>query len=366
MEGERVRSPTLESGVGQWPKIAIIILNWNGWRDTLECLESVERLTYPNYQVVLVDNGSADDSVDRIREWVMGRPEQWGLPQDLPEGVATILPPGARVVLATDRLTLIRSDENLGFAGGCNLAIDFALARDPSIDFVFLLNNDAQAEPNCLKACVAVAEKEDAAIVGALIKSKDGQQVVSTGSRFPAELFKTAQLKHWPNEQDSWPVDRVEGAGMLVRRDLLNRRRQEVGRFLETSFFMYGEEVELCIWAKRQGFRIVVARQAVVRHRVTAASGGEGSPLAYYYITRNRVHLARRLLPKWTRMLFHLWYPPSRLIRAIQRALQGRPEVSKAILHGLIDGYRGVYGKWDRHPEIQGEKASKSRKKPVE
>jgi GT2 family glycosyltransferase len=157
-------SPT---GSGQ-PKVAIVILSWNGWQDTLECLESVERVTYPNYEVVLLDNGSMDDSVARIREWVMGRPEQWGPAQHLPEGVAAILPAGARVALVTERLTLIRCDENLGFAGGCNLAIDFALARDPSIGFVFLLNNDTQVEPGCLTACVAVAEKEDAARHSAL------------------------------------------------------------------------------------------------------------------------------------------------------------------------------------------------------
>jgi len=71
--------------IRNWPKVATIILNWNGWPDTIECLESVERLTYPNYEVVLVDNGSVDDSVARIREWVMNRPGQGVKPKTPPK-----------------------------------------------------------------------------------------------------------------------------------------------------------------------------------------------------------------------------------------------------------------------------------------
>jgi len=336
--------------IRNWPKVAIIILNWNGWQDTIECLESVERLTYPNYEVVLVDNGSVDDSVARIREWVMNRPRQGGPAQELSEGVSTMLPHHVRVVLVTDKLTLIRSDENLGFPGGCNLAIDFALTRDPLIGFAFLLNNDARVEPHCLSACVAVAEKEDAAIAGAIIVSEDGSQILASGTWFPLELFKAISPQRHIMSVNCRPVDMVAGAAVLLRRDILDRRKKELGYFLDPTLFMYGEEVELCVWAKKRGYRIIVVGSATVRHRLTGASGGCFSSLAYYYITRNRVHLARRLLPTWGRVLFHLWYSPSRIIRAIQRMLQGKPKVSKAILDGLIDGYRGVYGKWKHHP----------------
>jgi len=337
---------------GQTPKVSIVVLNWNGWQDTVECLKSIETLTYPNYEVVLIDNGSVDDSVAHICRWVATRPEWWGPVQDSPEAMWDILSPDAEVVLSTDRLTLIRSNENLGFAGGCNLAIGYALARDSSVRFVFLLNNDARVESDSLSACVAAAEREDAAIAGALIKSEDGQRVIFAGAKFPAELFRAARFRDYPDYKDCWSVDRVEGAAMLIRRDLLEGRRQQTGHFLNTSLFMYGEELELCIWAKGRGVRVVVAGRAVIRHREAAASGGEGSPLAYYYLTRNRVHLARELLSGWIKILFHLWYPLSRVIRAAHRALQGRREVAIAILEGLRDGYRGVHGRWRRHPEV--------------
>ena len=333
----------------QWPKVAIIILNWNGWRDTIECLESVEALTYPNYEVILVDNGSVDDSVARIREWVMGRPERWGPAQHLPEGVAAILPAGAQVALGTERLTLIRSDENLGFAGGCNLAIDFALARDPSIGFVFLLNNDAQVEPGCLTACVAAAQNSGAGIAGAVLKSKKTGEVVFAGSHFPLELFIAAHVRRFPRSDTWWRVDRTMGAAMLVRRELLEARKARLGYIFDPDLFAYCEELELCIWAAHLGHAVVMVRDAVVYHRGAGSTGGPYNPVAYYYLTRNRIRLAKILLPAALRILFHVWYAPTRVGRALQLAVLKNFGAARAILEGLVDGYVGSGGRWHRH-----------------
>ncbi len=350
-----------------WPKVAIVILNWNGWQDTLECLESIEQATYPNYEVILVDNGSVDDSVTRITEWVAERSAHWGAAVELPEPVAAGLPSGARVVLQTARLTLIRSEENLGFAGGCNLAVDYALTRDPSLEFVFFLNNDARVDQECLTRLVVAAESDRADIAGAVVFSEDGRTVVSAGSRFPLELFVGAQLRKCHSSVGPWPVDRVEGAAMLVRRNLLERREAQLGYVFDPDLFVYGEELELCVWAGHQGYRVVMVGGATVRHRVTASSGGRGNSLAYYYLTRNRVLLAKRLLPTWVRLLFHVWYIPSCLVRAGQRVVQGKPEVARAILEGLVDGYSGVKGKWTQHPgrTTVGKAASEGTAKPA-
>ena len=135
-----------EAGPETWPKVAIIILNWNGWRDTLECLESVEALTYPNYEVILVDNGSVDDFVARICDWVMDRLDRWGPVQDRPAVAPEALAPGTQVVLSTSRLLLVRSDENLGFCSGNNLGM--RLAARSGADFLLILNNDTIVTPD--------------------------------------------------------------------------------------------------------------------------------------------------------------------------------------------------------------------------
>ncbi|MEM3433764.1 MAG: glycosyltransferase family 2 protein [Candidatus Methanomethyliaceae archaeon] len=332
-----------------WPKVAIIILNWNGWRDTLECLKSIEKQKYPNYEVIVVDNGSVDDSVMHITKWIVKRPEYWGTVVNGPDTPAVCLLSGAHVVLRTENLTLIRSEENLGFAGGCNFAIDYTLAKDPSIEFVILLNNDARLEPNCLAECIEVAERERAGIVSPLIMDFSSQ-ILAAGAGFPLEIFKAGRVRVPNSAADFWTADSVPGAAMVIRRDVLERRRSELGYFFDSSLFMYGEELELCVWAGMKGYSIIVAARAVARHKLTASSGGRGSVLAYYYTTRNRVYLARHLLPLWLRVLFHIWYLPSRLIRGLRKAIQGERELAIAILNGLFDGYRGVIGKWNRHP----------------
>ena len=147
-----------------------------------------------------------------------------------------------------------------------------------------------------------------------------------------------------------WPVDRTQGSGMLVSRRVLVNREEDLGYFFDPTLFMYCDELEFCIYAKKRGHGILLSGNAVVYHGLGQSSGGGKSPLSYYYVTRNRVHLAKKFLPWWLRPLFHFWYVPSRLMRALQRNVEGKPLVSAAILEGLVDGYRGVVGKWRKHP----------------
>ena len=322
------------------PKVAIIVLNWNGWQDTIECLESLRRITYPNYQVIVVDNGSADDSVERITTWAQDR---FGLADT---GTSA---PDWDIVMASPEFTFMAAGENLGFSGGNNLGIKYALFGPYPADFVFLLNNDARPEPACITVCVEVAQKADAGVVGAVIMSEKGK-VLFAGSRFPRGLFMADLMPLSHTADEYWRVDSVQGCAMLIRRDLLARRKREYGYFLDPKLFMYCEETEFCVCAREWGYEVFLAKNAVVHHNV-AGSSGKGSPLSYYYLTRNRILLAKKLLPLWLRILFHIWYVPSRLVRALQRRVEGKPLVSGAILEGLLDGYADVTGKWEKHIE---------------
>ena len=348
------------------PQVAIIILNWNRPQDSIECLNSVYQINYANYEVVLIDNGSTADSVEQITEWSNRR-----FPIKVES--AKFNPPGRSIPIieysgpslgargdapkedvigrpAFNRLALIRNKENLGFTGGVNVGISYALSHERSADFLFLLNNDARLDPNCVNHCVRVARREEAGVVGALIKSLDGSEILFSGTRFPAELFMENRVRLRETLGDYWPVDSTQGSGMLVSRSLLVDRKENLGYFFDPTLFMYCDELELCIYAKKRGHAIFLAGNAVVYHGLAQSSGGGRSPLSYYYVTRNRVHLAAKFLPWWLRLLFLFWYVPSRLLRALQRSVEGKPSVSAAILEGLVDGYRGVTGKWRKHP----------------
>ncbi len=147
------------------PGVCVIVLNWNGWQDTIECLESVGKLQYSNYQVLIVDNGSTDDSIQQIENWAKGKIKN--IETAFPEFVNPPLPKPLNLVQIKDvkdyNLTddlkkakwfLITLQENLGFARGMNTAIDFA-NKNFTVDYFYLLNNDTVVHPAALNELIS-------------------------------------------------------------------------------------------------------------------------------------------------------------------------------------------------------------------
>ena len=157
------------------PSVAIIILNWNGWENTVECLESLYKIDYPNYYIILVDNASHDDSIQKIREYCTGkiRPisnyvEYTDHDKPIPiteiehnkliqfELNETLL----NSSIHEKNLILIKNDRNYGFAEGNNIAIRFSMEKlNP--DYVLLLNNDTVVDKKFLYELIQVAIKND-------------------------------------------------------------------------------------------------------------------------------------------------------------------------------------------------------------
>jgi GT2 family glycosyltransferase len=301
------------------PPVAVVVVNWNGFADTAACVDSHADLDYPDCRTVVVDNGSSDDSAARL----------------------------AAAYGDDDGVTLVENDANRGFAGGVNAGAERALADGAA--YVLLLNNDARLERGALDELVAVAEESGADVVGATVVDGDGERVNPAPSRHPDAYFYSGYRDRLPFVSDApdpdarwWETDRVEGAGALLSADLLRARRETVGQYLDESLFMYCEEVELGAWARRHGRRSVVAADAVVRHE-----GGASSSRAFqlYYLSRNRVLVAHRYLGGARRLLFDLAYPPTRLARAARFAVEGRLDVARAVVAGLVDGYRHREGR---------------------
>lgn len=303
-------------------RVTAILLNWNQWPRTLRSLDALRRSQYAPLDVLVVDNGSQGDA-RRVWEEYAARSED-----------------GAPV-------RLVSLERNRGFSGGVNAAVEHLLPDLP--DYVFLLNNDAEVEPETVARCVQAARESGAAIAGCVIRDPATGRPVFSGGRWPEELFLSRRQP--PRGGGWWDADWVEGSAMLISRHLILRRFNECGYLLDPSLFMYCEDLELCRWARERGYRVVVAGDAAVYHAVGGSSGGRENALMYYYTTRNRVLLARRFLPPRWRILFHAWFPLSRLARVLHRLLQGRTSVARSILLGLWDGYRGVSGKCPFHPE---------------
>lgn len=296
------------------PRVAILVLNWNGLRDTLDCLASLEHLDYPNYGVVVVDNGSTDGSPSAVRE-------------------------------RFPRVSVIENGENLGFAGGNNVGMRHALER--GVDYVLLLNNDTEVAPDFLSLLVEAARTEpQVGIVGPTIYYGEQPAVVwSAGGEIDWRRGTTRMVGL--NERDVGQfgvapreMDFVTGCALLVKRAVPER----VG-LLDERFFAYYEEIEWCVRASRAGFKIVHLPQAKVWHKIPL-DARESSPQVHYYMTRNRLLFMRVTGASWRAWLHTL--VAEYLRRLLSWSLRPRWRTKRAqrnaVLRGIADFVVGDWG----------------------
>ncbi len=278
--------------------VAIILVNWNGWRDTVECLESLLLLTYRNYKIIVCDNGSGDDSLQRIGSWA----DAHGI--SYREYQRSEAQSGG--VLADDYLlTLVQNDENLGFAGGNNVGLRYVMARGND-DYCWLLNNDTVVEPDALTHMVLrMQHQHQVGICGSTVRLYgDRQQVQAMGGghycRWIGLPWHYGRFFHRGREicqlrAESW-MNYVEGASMLVSRQFL----QDVGLMCE-DYFLYFEEADWALRAKGR-FSLGYAPQSIVYHKVGSSIGTSSNPATMSYVSdyfniRNRLLFTRRFYP---------------------------------------------------------------------
>jgi GT2 family glycosyltransferase len=296
--------------------VVAVVLTWNGREDTLACLASLEAAPDRPDAIVLVDNGSSDGTAEAVRE-------------RFPD------------------VELVRSEENLGFAGGNNLGLE--RAGEFGADHVLVLNNDAEVEPGAVRALVEeAARRPDAASLGSKILFAEPPDLIwFAGARFdPRAGYNGRQLGYRERDDGRYDAvhetDRACGAAMLVPRAVLDA----VGGFDE-ELFLYSEDVEWSLRARRAGYRHYVVPASVVRHRVSAAGGGESSPLTLYYGLRNTLVVCERYAPlgvvgTWRRRLVMLAAHLAQALRSPRRVAG-----VNAVVAGFRDALRGRLGERD-------------------
>jgi GT2 family glycosyltransferase len=300
-------------------KAYVVLLNWNGWRDTLECLESVFRSRYANYQVIVCDNASGDGSWEQLQAWAEGRLQApaAGHPVLHSLTVPVITKPISYVTYARQaaeaggderaeavRLVLIQTGANLGFAGGNNVALRFALTRD-DFNYIWVLNNDTVVTPEALGAMVArISQVPDAGLCGSTLLYYDNPEIVQVrgGVRYDRWFATIHPLGEGRRADEQFDHARIErsmsypaGASMLVTRAFL----REVG-LLSESYFLYCEELD---WVTRaQGrFKMAYSPKSIVYHKegrsIAAAATDRPFNLTDFYAHRNRLRYTRRFFP---------------------------------------------------------------------
>jgi hypothetical protein len=301
-------------------KAYVILINWNGWADTVECLESLFRSVGVHFRVIVCDNESADRSVERIGLWADGL-------LDLLAPAAGPLrslfhPPMAKPVRWVEYsraeaerggdfdldppLVLIRTGGNLGFAGGNNVGLRYVLARG-DFDYVWLLNNDTVVDPGALAALVGrMAEKPSAGMCGStLLHYETPQRVQARGGGWyckwiglPWHLGRLQRVSDPPRRErvERW-MNYVVGASMLVSHEFL----ATVGLMSE-DYFLYFEETD---WALRSRgrFALAYAPDSRVYHKIGRSIGTSSDPrrksvTCDFYALRNRLLFTRRFYPE--------------------------------------------------------------------
>jgi GT2 family glycosyltransferase len=343
----------------QWPKVFFIILNWNGWKDTLECLESVYGISYPNYEVIIVDNDSRDDSLAKIRAF-----SQRAIADELPPVQSSC---GARhlVVLeytreeteslsetalaqkkgglptriAGEELIVIKNERNFGYAEGNNIGIRFALKA--GADYVLLLNNDTTVDKNFLTELVLVSENDSTiGAIGPKIYFYDHRDVIQTtgahinfwtGGAIALNWEKTDDALDHPGTQGLLSVDYIYGACFLISRKVI----QEVGG-LDPLYFLYGEELDWCIRINRAGYRILCDLNSKIWHK-GMASTSKSKRFSQYYLERNRVIYMRKYARTLQFLSFLLYYPPYNVAFLVKKRQFGDiPHFFKGFVAGLF------------------------------
>jgi len=268
--------------------VYVVVVNWNGWADTVECLESVFRLRHPRYRVLVCDNGSEDGSLGRIAAWAEGRlaapADASPLRRLTSPAVAKPVPyavlarsEAERGARAPDgvRLELIETGSNLGFAGGNNVALRCALARD-DFEYAWLLNNDTVVEPDALDHLVArMAERPRAGLCGSTLLDYEPPHAVQAlgGATYNRWLGTARQIHSAPSGGADGVESRmayVLGASMLVSKAFL----REVGLMSE-DYFLFFEELDWAVRARGR-YRLAFAPRSVVYHKAGRSTGWSG------------------------------------------------------------------------------------------
>jgi GT2 family glycosyltransferase len=308
------------------PSVAVLTVNTDGAAFMAEFAESLSTISYPNFQLVLVDNASTDRSLEILRRFQ-------------PDAV------------------VLQNDANLGFTGACNRGIEYCLWQ--GFDYILFLNGDVLVEPDFLDRLVAASDGKTMTAPKTYLYHHPGTLDDSVGQfDWSRGTWKHGILGTVPTDEfdQQRQVDTANLSCLLVPSAAL----REVG-LLDNNFFIYYDDTDFVRRAHDVGYQLWFVPESVIHHRKGATIGGSETAFGLYYLTRNRPYLIRKhVRSPLQRAFFWTYFVGSRLTRVVSLTLSGRRDLASAILAGMRDYWRGRMGKtMERgHPSDLDEVAS--------
>lgn len=322
-------------------RICIVVINWNGWQDTILCLRSLLVVSGKHIEIVVCDNGSSDDSFARLTDWVMS---EGGIGSQSDSAVGEgvhVTRFGGNFSDALKFIHLLRLPKNLGYAGAINRCISWGQEVLTAQDF-WLLNNDVRVDPQALAQLVAATRSApDIGICGSVLLDWDHpESVQAIGGVFRRYLAVGWHMKELPVGADRhqdvcFDIDYPVGASLFVTHEYL----EAVG-LMDDAYFLYYEEMDWVERGRRHGFRPAVALKSLVQHKEGASTGSHGgvrrkSLLSEHYGVVNRLRITRKFWPSYLPVVWmSLW------LVVLDRVVHGEWARAKLVLQLMFKPQR--------------------------
>lgn len=300
---QRASTTSASVDVESPPSVAIVVLTWENYEEAAACLDSLQSLTYPNYRIIVVDNGSEDGSAEWLQE-------------------------------EYDWCEFVLNDENEGFAKGNNAGIRYAL--DTGTDYVLLLNDDTIVFDDFVEPLVEVMQQHDrVAAVGGVNLFADSGEIHNAGYRFHPWAAAKGRLYRTPKSTEPYQVDYVQSCLVLLNPEFL----EEVG-LLNEDYFLGMEDVDLGWKAKERGWQVLTAPESKIYHHVGETAGR--SPFSAYHKTRNKLQFATENLSLIKRIPLYLSVTVEALWLFTHWAKDRETRKMRATLLGAYDHLRNA------------------------
>lgn len=284
------------------PLVYIILVNWNQREVTLECLESLSRLTYPNFRIVVIDNASQDGS---------------------PAAIAAKFPEVEQIQHATNR----------GSTAGNNAGFRHALQA--GADYMWLLNNDTVVAPDAVDHLVQHCQQAGVGMTSALVFYASAPDTVWSAGAMRSKWNLELIGDHNRNETFTSAIERdfLTSCALLVKREVI----EKIG-LMDEDYFIYFEEMDYCYKVGKAGYRLLLVPQAKVWHKVSASSGGNLSPFTRYQMAKNSILFFRKNASWWQWFFIIPWRIGNAIKISIKLAALHNYASLKSFWKGLLDG----------------------------
>ncbi len=339
-----------------FPKVYIILLNYNGWADTIECLESLLRIDYPNYQIIVVDNNSPNNSLEYIKLWAEGKLDVWVNPKHPLRKLS--FPPTKKPIKYSiyeqnsvekneinkdeNSIIFIKAKENRGFAAGNNLGIKYAFFCG-DFDYVCLLNNDTVVERDFLSKVIEEMEKDKNIGIcsGRINYYEEPKKIWFEGGHFNPWIAKNFHHNQNMYEEE---IGNFKG----VRKDLsfltacfwVIRKEILKDSLLNEEYFMYMEDVEYSLNVLKKGYKLCVNPKSKIYHKVGGSSGGDLSDVSAFWGMKNRVKFIKKNLNPLQKITSISFILLGALPKYINWLKKGKKSAIKSQIKGFLSGIK--------------------------